>query len=295
MHAAPAGASIPEATHHLIHVNGTDLHFVEAGSHGSAVLLVHGFPESWWTFRGVIPRLAETHRVFAVDLRGFGDSAHHGETFDSATSVEDLRLLIEQLDAGPVHLTGQDIAGATTFRLAATSPGSVKSYTAIEEALPGFGGEVLADVTKGGAWYIGALIAPGVPDLLFAGREREFVADYLFPSYGVVPPAATPSDIDEFVRTYARPHGFSGAIGLYRSLLEDGDAIQATATKRPLQVPLMTIGAAAGEFTHGTMTAAAGTNVRSVLLDGVGHYAALEAPDKVADALLDFFAAVDAA
>jgi pimeloyl-ACP methyl ester carboxylesterase len=92
-----------------------------------------------------------------------------------------------------------------------------------------------------------------------------------------------------------RPNGFNGAIGLYRSLLEDGDAITALAAEQPLQVPAMAIGAAAGEFTHATLTAAAGTDMRSVLLDGVGHYAALEAPDKVADALLDFFATVDAA
>lgn len=294
MHTSLAGASLPAATHHSVNVNGTHLHYVEAGSHGSPVLLVHGFPENWWTFRGVIPRLAESHRVFAVDLRGFGDSASDAETLDSAASAEDLRLLIEYLGTGPVHLTGQDISGETTFRLAATSPGSVRSYTAIEAALPGFGGEALADVTKGGAWYIGALISPGVPELLFAGREREFLADYLFPSYGAVPPAVTQTDIDEFVRTFARPNGFRGAIGLYRSLLEDGDAIQALAAERPPQVPLMAIGAAAGEFTHVTMTAAAGADVRSVLLDGVGHYAALEAPAQVADALLDFFATVDA-
>jgi pimeloyl-ACP methyl ester carboxylesterase len=295
MDATVARASIPEATHHRVNVNGTDLHYVQAGSHGSPVLLVHGFPETWWTFREMIPRLAESHRVFAIDLRGFGDSANDAETSDNATSAEDLRLLIDHLDAGPVHLTGQDITGATTFRPAATSPGSVRSYTAIEAALPGFGGEVLADVTKGGAWYIGALISPGVAELLFAGREREFLADYLFPSYRAVPPAVTQTEIDEFVRTFARRNGFRGAIGLYRSLLEDGDAIQTLAAERPLQMPLMAIGAAAGEFTHATLTAAAGADVRSVLLDSVGHYAALEAPAKLADALLDFFATVDAA
>ena len=48
MPAAIAGASIPGVTHHRINVNGTDLHYVEAGSYGSPVLLVHGFPETWW-------------------------------------------------------------------------------------------------------------------------------------------------------------------------------------------------------------------------------------------------------
>jgi hypothetical protein len=68
------GSTFPETTHHEVELNGTRLHYVSAGKHGSPVLLVHGFPETWWTFREVIPLLAASHRVFAVDLRGFGDS-----------------------------------------------------------------------------------------------------------------------------------------------------------------------------------------------------------------------------
>jgi pimeloyl-ACP methyl ester carboxylesterase len=58
-------------THHCLDLNGTELHYVSAGETGSPVLLVHGFPESWWTFHKLIPLLANDHRVFAVDLRGF--------------------------------------------------------------------------------------------------------------------------------------------------------------------------------------------------------------------------------
>jgi pimeloyl-ACP methyl ester carboxylesterase len=89
--------------------------------------------------------------VFAVDLRGFGDSSPAEATHDSATAAEDLIALIAHLDVGPVHLTGQDISGPTTFRVAATHPELVKSYTAMETGLPGLGFETLADVTNGGA------------------------------------------------------------------------------------------------------------------------------------------------
>src|ERR1700686_2844586 len=116
------GATVPGVTHHHMEVNGTKLHYVSAGTIGSAILLVHGFPETWWTFRKLIPLLAGTHRVFAVDLRGFGDSDNGPGVYDSKTSAEDLHLLIEELSVGPVHLTGQDISGATVFRLAATPP-----------------------------------------------------------------------------------------------------------------------------------------------------------------------------
>src|SRR5471032_1423883 len=116
------GASIPEVTHHHVAINGSDVHYVSAGSNGSPVLLVHGFPETWWTFHKLIPLLAAGHRVYAVDLRGFGDSDNGSGAYDSKTSAEDLHLLIEELNVGPVHLNGQDISGATVLRLAATHP-----------------------------------------------------------------------------------------------------------------------------------------------------------------------------
>src|ERR1700754_4172306 len=94
-------------THHRAEVNGTVLHYVAAGSAGSPILLVHGFPETWWAFRKVIPRLAADHRVFAVALRGFGDSGDGPGEYDSATSAEDLHQLIGRLGVGPVHVTGQ--------------------------------------------------------------------------------------------------------------------------------------------------------------------------------------------
>ena len=197
--------------HHHVHLNGTELHYVSAGTAGSPVLLVHGFPESWWVFHKLIPLLSAHHRVFAVDLRGFGDSAPAEAAFDSTVAAQDLGALIAHLDVGPVHLTGQDISGATTFRVAAAHPELVRSYTAIETGLPGFGWEALADVAHGGAWHIGVLAAPGIPDLLLAGRERAFIADYAIPALNATPAAFTAADIDELVRTYARPGGFSGA------------------------------------------------------------------------------------
>ncbi len=214
MDITPAGPALPGITHHYTDVNGTRLHYVAAGTSGSPVLLVHGFPETWWAFRKVIPLLAASHRVFAVDLRGFGDSGHEPGEYGSTTSAEDLHLLIGQLGVGPVHLTGQDISGATVFRLAATHPQDVLSLTAIEMGLAGFGLEALADVTHGGTWHIGVLAAPGIPEMLLAGREREFLGQFAFPAMSATPGAITGADIDEFARTYSRPGGWRGAVPL---------------------------------------------------------------------------------
>jgi pimeloyl-ACP methyl ester carboxylesterase len=293
MSIVPVGATIPEVAHHRIAVNGTDLHYVSAGSYGTPILLVHGFPESWWAFHKLIPLLAATHRVFAVDLRGFGDSAVAEGGQGSTVAADDLHALIGALGVGPVHITGQDISGGAVFRLASAHPEDLLSLSAIEMGLAGFGLEALGDITHGGSWHIGVLAAPGIPDLLLAGREREFLGGFAFPAMVAVEGAIRAADIDEFARTYSRAGGWHGAAGLYRAMLSEGDEIRRLAVASPLTMPVLAVGAGGGAFTTATMAQVARGELVSALLDGVGHFAALEAPAALADEILGFVAAVD--
>jgi hypothetical protein len=107
-----------------------------------------------------------------------------------------------------------------------------------------------------------------------------------------VPGAITGTDVEEFARTYSRPDGWRGAIGLYRSMLHEGAEIKTLAETPGLRVP---VGAGGGAFTSGTMSPVASTEIGAVSLDGVGHYAAMEAPEELATAILGFAGSVDAA
>jgi pimeloyl-ACP methyl ester carboxylesterase len=287
-------ATIAEVEHHTASVNGTTLHYVSAGPEGSPILLVHGFPESWWTFHKLIPLLAKTHRVVAVDLRGFGDSDNTPGDYDSATTAEDLHQLIQTLGLGAVHLAGQDIAGGTVFRLAATHPDDVASFTGIEMGLAGFGLESLGDITHGGSWHIGVLAAPGIAEMLFPGRERDVLGGWAFPSMTAVPGAISESDVDEFVRVYSRADGWRGPIGLYQSMLSEGDDLKALAATNPLTMPTLAVGGLGGTMTVNTLNQVTQGEVASVQLDGIGHYVAMEAPDALAQAILSFLTQVDA-
>jgi pimeloyl-ACP methyl ester carboxylesterase len=102
----PNEATIAEVTHHRSPNNGTKLHYVSAGDQGTPVLLVHGFPETWWAFRYLNPILATRHRVYAVDLRGLRDSDVADDSYSSAIAAEDLHALIAQLSVGPMHVVG---------------------------------------------------------------------------------------------------------------------------------------------------------------------------------------------
>ncbi|MBT0770220.1 alpha/beta hydrolase [Kineosporia sp. J2-2] len=286
-----ASRTVAGVTHHTAEINGTTLHYVSAGEAGSPILLVHGWPESWWAFRDVIPLLAATHRVFAVDLRGFGDSGIAEGDHDLATTAEDLHQLVAHLGLGPVHVTCQDISGGPGFAFAATHPGDVLSFTGVETALPGYGWEMLADVRNGGSWHVGFLAAPEIAELFLAGRERVML-EWAVSAMTTVPGAITEADLDEFARTYARPGGWRGTEGLYRSSLSGGDRMRALAGSRPLTVPVLAVDGINAPFTEQTMRQVAG-DVTAVAIPDVGHFVAQEAPVAFAAAVGAFADRVD--
>lgn len=98
-------------------VNDARLHYVIGGS-GTPVVLLHGFPNTWYAWRDVMPRLAERHTVIAVDLRGRGDSDPGTQPNDVPADADDLHGLIAELGLGPVLLAGQDWGGSSAFAFA---------------------------------------------------------------------------------------------------------------------------------------------------------------------------------
>jgi pimeloyl-ACP methyl ester carboxylesterase len=288
----PLGLSIPEVAHHRVALNGTELHYVCAGNDGPPVVLVHGFPETWWAFNKVIPALAKHHRVYAVDLRGFGDSGPATPEDNAQVLAEDLHSLISHLAVGPVHLVVQDISGQLGFWLAQSHPQDLLSIAAIETGLPGFGLEVLADVARGGAWYIGVLATPGTADAFFRGRETALIGDFIFPSLTAGRNAVAAEDIEEFARGYSRDGGWSGPRALYASAISDGPAIARRAKSSPLALPTLAIDRGGSTFTHDSFSAVHANRIKAANIEGVGHYVVMEAPLRTADTLANFFGGV---
>ena len=284
-------ATISGITHHRAVVNGTNLHYVSAGNTGSPVLLIHGWPETWWAFHKVIPSVAENHRVFAVDLRGFGDSdiARPGDT--AATMADDIHALIGHLGLGPVHLVAQDFSGPLAFRAAATWPQDVKSFIAVETGLPGFGLEILAHPTI--AWYFGTLAKPGAAERFFKGRETELLSEFIFTPPVTVSNAIQADDIAEFIRGYARPGGWNGAQAIYDSNLRDIEAYKALVATKPLAIPVLAIDQQGSSFTAQSFSAAAPNTLKTRAIADTGHYIAMEAPVPLASAMLEFMRDID--
>ena len=290
----PAGLTIPAVDPHRVHVNSVDLHYVSAGTAGAPVLLVHGFPESWWAFHDLIPLLARAHRVIAVDLRGFGDSGPATPADTSGTLADDLHALITHLELGPVHLLAQDISGAVALRLALSHPGDLLSLTGVETGFGGFGLEVLADMSRGGAWYIGPLATPHVAETFFAGREAALIGRFIMPFAVTDPTTVSERDIAEFARGYARPGGWSGARALYAAMLNEGPDLRALAAANAISLPTLAVDRVGSSFTADALGAVHDGTVRHAQIAGVGHYIAQEAPLQLAATLMLFLAGTDA-
>jgi pimeloyl-ACP methyl ester carboxylesterase/quinol monooxygenase YgiN len=131
----PPAAPPPGFTSERRLVNDARVHYVTGGS-GTPVVLLHGFPNNWYAWRDVMPRLAERHTVIAVDLRGLGDSDPGTRPNDVPTGADDLHGLVAELGLGPVLLAGQDWGGSTAFAFAAAHPDEVRRL-AVLEAMPG--------------------------------------------------------------------------------------------------------------------------------------------------------------
>ncbi|ADB29352.1 alpha/beta hydrolase fold protein [Kribbella flavida DSM 17836] len=293
MPVVPSGATLPGVTHHLVALNGAELHYVSAGTSGSPIVLVHGWPETWWAFRKLIPLLAATHRVCALDLRGFGDSDNGDLEFGERVTAEDLHHLVEHLGEGPVHLLCQDISGGVGFRFAATHPDDVVSFTAVESTLAGFGLEALADVNNFGSWHVGFLGAPGIAGMLIPGHERELLAGWAYPLMNGTEGSILDADLDEFLRTYSRPHAWRGTEGLYGAIFTDKGSTAALAATKPITVPVLAIDGVNHPFTEHSFRQVSSADFTAVHIKEVGHLIAQEAPDALAAALLDFTATID--
>ena len=290
---SPAGATIPEVTHHRADVNGTQLHYVSAGTSGSPIVLVHGWPETWWAFHKLIPMLASRHRVYAVDLRGFGDSGTDDAGWTEQVAADDLHHLVDHLGVRAVHLLVQDISGGVGFRFAATHPSDILSFSAVESTLAGFGLEMLADVNGFGSWHVGFLGVPGVPSLILPGRERALLAEWAYPMMNGTEGAVTAADLDEFVRTYSRAGGWRGSESLYRAIFADNGAIKALAEAHPITAPVLAIDGINSPFTATTFRQVSAGDFTSAHIAGTGHLVAQEAPEELAVVLLDFIAGVE--
>lgn len=284
-------SDLPEGfTRRNVTANGTDLHAVVGGT-GEAVLLLHGWPQTWRAWRHLMRPLADQgYTVIVPDLRGLGHSAHAASGYTKDNQAEDMRQLLGRLGVtGPVRLVGHDIGGMVAFSYARLHPDHVRKLALIELAVPGFGLEGAMNPAGGGSFHFGLFMARDVPELLFQGRERAFF-QWWFPRLSAAPGVFTPEEIDAVTASYRGHSALRSGFEHYRTLLEDGRTNRSWADAGGrLDMPLLAVG---GRHNVGTGLAEnlrpVAPHLRSAVIEGSGHFVPEERPQALLDELTAF-------
>jgi pimeloyl-ACP methyl ester carboxylesterase len=280
----------PAGLRHLkMMVNGVLLH-VAVGGQGPALLLLHGWLGSSYSWRKVIPALAEHCTVIVPDARGYGDSAKPYAGYDGLTIKDDLRGLLQALGHRQAFVMGHDMGAPVALLYAAHHPDEVLGVGYFDEPLLGFNLERFTAFRADNPfvyWWFAFNATPHLPALLWEGKEAQMV-DFMLTAMVADPSSISAQDKAEIVRGLRTPGGLHGSFGWYRdSLLTAQQTVEALAGG-PLRVPLLALN---GQYGHpGVREQFDGLvdTVEGATIAGAGHLIAEEQPEQVVAEILRF-------
>jgi pimeloyl-ACP methyl ester carboxylesterase len=273
-------------SHHKMFVNGFLMHYVTGGK-GDPILLLHGWPETWFEWRHVIPELiAHNYTIIAPDLRGFGDSEKPQSGYDTKTLADDVYQLVTKLGFSKIYVVAHDWGGPVAYSYAAAHPGDIKKMVILDTLLPGFGFEEAGNFSPNGIWHFSFHAVRHLPEKLIEGKEDVYLNWFYDWTYNQS--AITPEDREEYIRQYSKPGALRAGFEVYRAVFEDAEQNKEYA-KVKLGMPILTIGgeAAIGNSTTTTFQAVA-SNVSGITLPNTGHFIPEERPKVLVNNIVDF-------
>ncbi len=278
--------------HHSAQLNGVKVHYVMAGN-GPAVMLLHGWPQTWFEWRQVMALLVDDYTVIAPDMRGFGYSSKPAGGYDALTMARDLAALTEHLRLAEVAVIGHDWGAVFAYAFAASYRELVKALGIVEMALPGVGVMEQAMIPVGAGnflWHMGFQSVPDVPELLITGKERPYLR-WFFEHFAYDQSAIGGVELDEYVAAITQVGGLRGGLGVYRDFFVTGEQV-AKLAKTPLTIPVRAFG---GEACLGPMTLqsvqAVAPHAEGGVIERCGHWAAEERPQFVAEMIRELMKA----
>jgi pimeloyl-ACP methyl ester carboxylesterase len=274
-------------TSRYVEAGDVRLHAVTGGD-GPPLLLVHGWPETWYAWRLMMPALARDFSVVAVDQRGIGLSDKPATGYDIGTLADDLAAMMDALGHRRFAVVGHDTGFTIAYALAADHPDRVDRVALAE--IPGPPGAApspplfLPGPLNNRLWHLTFNRVEHLPEQLVTGSEAAFFGYEFAIQGGNVPEDA----IAYYVELFSEPGALTGCLGWYRAL--DATLAQSEERKtRRLTMPVLAIG---GERSYGEHVAEAmrivADDVQGVVIAGAGHWLAEEAPDALLAELTAF-------
>ena len=279
---SPAFAQTPQSR--FAEVNGVRLHYLQSGS-GEPVILLHGFAETSHMWLPLMTELQATHAVFAVDLRGAGESSAPKTGYTKAEMAVDIHELVKRLGLSNVEIVGHDIGMMVAFSYAEQFPKEVDRLVLMDAFLPGIGNWRDAWLARD-HWHFH--FYGQTPLALVKGRERIYLEHFWNDFAADRNASVSENDRRFYAAEYAKPNHMAASFEWFHAFEQDV-ADNARFARTPLRMPLlvMTGGKASGQFLINQARLAA-SNVEGVVIANSGHWLMEEAPEQVIPKLVEF-------
>ena len=285
--------SLPGFTNGFTQVNGIQLHYVQGGQ-GYPLVLIPGWPETWWAYHKVMPLLASRYRVIAVDIRGMGSSDKPADGYEKKAMAGDIFELIHKLGYGRVHIAGHDIGAHIAFSFAANFPDATSKLVILDTPhpdenmyrlpmLPALKSDTENAESHVYPWWLAFNQVHELPEQLLAGRVH-YLLDWIF-NYSLL----DQQSINEFDRAvyaaaYDSPAGIRGGNGWYQAFPQD---IADSKTYSKLTMPVLGIGGSGYDVLAYSLPATT-TNLQLAKIEESGHFILAEKPQETAGLMIDF-------
>ena len=286
--------SLPGFRNGYAEVNGVRLHYVVGGK-GDPLVLLPGWPETWWAFHKIMPALAEKHTVIAVDLRGMGTSSRPAGGYDKNSMAADIHALVESLGHEKATIAGHDIGSAVAFAYAENYPQATGKLVMMElphpddslltfPLLPAQGafGDKLGS-SRPYLWWFAFNQVNGLPEALLAGHIR-VEQDWLFKYFLVNEHAVDARDRAVYERAYNSADAIRASNGWYQTLTQDVNDNKSYGT---LEMPVLMLGGPAYGWMKKVVSQKA-ANLTAVKVENSGHFIQQEQPEFVTRTMVSF-------
>lgn len=278
---------LPGFKSQYVEVNGTKIHYV-IGGEGEPLILIPGYPQTWWAYHQIMPDLAKHYTVIVVEMRGMGESDKPKSGYDKKNMAKDIYELVQILDFGEVIIGGHDIGAHVAFSFANNYPEVTTKLIMLDTPHPDESMYQLPMLPIPGMnyvypWWLAFNQVSELPEQLLEGRMNILI-DWLFEKLVVNKEGITDFDKAVYSEAYNTKEAIRASNNWYQTFGQD---IEDFKSYRKLTIPVLGIGGSG----YGLLSMSLPNSAEILELKEVsnsGHFLMSENPNLVVSYIVEF-------